>query len=98
MRHVDKTSRSGYATCSERPVSSRGAVAAGAATFYRAIQRARRDTETRVPRCQGRRHDFRFARQGLRARGPSEPPQTDLAPHARAHEERDGGAGPARGG
>jgi hypothetical protein len=38
----------------------------GAQNVYAAIQRARRQTEQRAPRPQGRRQGFRFARQGLR--------------------------------
>jgi hypothetical protein len=41
---------------------------AGATNFYDAIQRAHRDTERGKARRSGRRHGFRFARQGVRDR------------------------------
>ena len=41
---------------------------AGATRFYAAIQRAHRDTEQNKPRRDGRRHAYRFARDGERAR------------------------------
>jgi hypothetical protein len=39
---------------------------AGAASFYDAIQRAHRETARGEERRRGRRHGFRFARQGVR--------------------------------